>query len=317
MKKILPALLAGMLALSLTACGAAGGVHLTMGTGSHDGVYNSYGEALSQVMMDGTGFQISTRETEGSKDNLQGLDSDKFQLGLVQSDVMTYAWQGRRSFEQVGRVDSFRTVAGLYQEALQLVTMDPEITEVEDLKGRTVSVGAEGSGVYFSAFDVLTAAGLSMNDIIPVYQGFQESTQALRDREIDAAFIVAGTPTPAVTELCRVDVAYLVPIDPVTGRNLLKYCPFYTECVIPAGTYLGQEKDVKTVGVTATLVASADVPDDDVYGLTKALIDRKAELSKLHGMGKELNLERATEVRTAPFHPGAIEYYREQGIDLK
>ena len=317
MKKMLSALLTGLLLLSLTACGNAGGYKMELGTGGEAGVYYSYGQALSHVLEDRTGFLLVPQTSEGSKDNIQGIRTGKYQLGLVQSDVMTYAWQGRRSFEQEGRMDSFRVVAGLYAEAVQLVTMDPEIKEISDLKGRTVSVGSPGSGVFFNAFDMLDAANITMNDIVPVYQSFQDSMDALRAREIDAAFIVAGTPTPAITELCRSDTAFLVPIDPITQKRLLDACPFYTICTIPADSYRGQPEAVKTVGVTATLVASADADDEDIYSLTSALFQNKDALASIHGKGSELSPETAAEIRTAPFHPGAVRYYQEQGISVK
>ena len=317
MKKIFSVLMAGMLMLVFSGCGAAGGVKMDLGTGGESGVYHSYGQAVSQVVSDRAGIQIMPRITNGSKDNIQGIHRGDFQLGLVQSDVMTYAWQGRRSFQQEGRMDSFRVVAGLYSEAVQLITINPEIREVEDLKGKTVSVGSEGSGVFFSAFDVLDAASITMNDIIPVYEDFAGSTKALHERRIDAAFIVAGTPTPAVTELCRNDAAVLVPIDQMTQKRLLDACPFYTTTVIPAGSYAGQKEDVKTVGVMATLVASAEVPDNEIYELTRAIFESRADLTALHGKGAELDVKTASRVQTAPFHPGALRYYREQGIDLK
>ena len=317
MKKMFSALMAGILMLTISGCGAAGGTEMTLGTGEESGVYHSYGQVLSQVLPDSAGIKIEPIVTEGAKANIQAIHAGKLDLGLVQSDVMTYAWQGRRSFQQEGRMDTFRVVAGLYAECVQLITIDPEIREVDDLKGKRISVGSEGSGVFFSAFDVLDAAGITMNDIIPVYEDFAGSTQALKERKIDAAFIVAGIPTPAVTELCRNDAAYLIPIDQITRKRLLDACPFYTVCTIPAGSYIGQNEDVETVGVTATLVAAADTSEADIYSLIASLFENRSSISAIHGKGMDLDLQKASEIQTAPFHPGAIRYYREQGIDLK
>ena len=214
-------------------------------------------------------------------------------------------------------MDSFRVVAGLYEEVIQLVTIDPEIREVDDLKGKRISVGSEGSGVFFSAFDVLDAAGITMNDIIPVYEDFESSARSLHERKIDAAFIVSGAPTPAITELCRKDAAMLVPIDLMTQKRLLDACPFYSTCVIPAGCYIGQTEAVETVGVTATLVAAADVPDSEIYDLTQALFENQESLAALHGKGMDLDLQKASRVQAAPLHPGAAQYYRSQGIEVK
>ena len=148
-------------------------------------------------------------------------------------------------------MDSFRVVAGLYAEAVQLITMDPEIKSVADLAGKSVSIGAPGSGVYFNAIDVLAAAGLTEQDINAQYQSFADSTDSLKDGKIDAAFIVAGAPTAAITELCTSANAYLVPIDGAIAETLMASNPFYTAYTIPAGTYKGQDADVTTVTVKA------------------------------------------------------------------
>ena len=317
MKKLLSALIACSVILLLSGCGAAGGVKMALGTGEESGVYCSYGETLSSILLEHSGLQIVPQKTDGAKDNIQKIHQGSLQLGLVQSDVMTYAWQGRRSFQQEGRMDSFRVIAGLYSEAVQLVTIDPEIREIADLKGKRISVGSEGSGVFFSAFDVLDAAGITMNEIIPVYEDFAASTEALKNREIDAAFFVSGTPTPAITELCRKDAAYLVPIDPMTRKRMLDASPFYSVCTIPANSYIGQTEDVESVGVTAILVASANCSDSEIYELTEALFENRQRIAALHGKGADLNPESASRIQTAPFHPGAVRYYREQGIDLK
>ena len=317
MKKMFSALMAGILTLTISGCGAAGGVALTLGTGEETSFDHSYGTVLSQVLPEAAGIRIRTKSTEGSKENIQAMHRGELDLALVQSDVLTYAWQGRRSFEHEGRMDSFRVVAGLYSECVQLITIDPDIREVDDLKGKRISVGAEGSGVFFSAFDVLDAAGITMNDIAPQYLDFAASTQALKDRKIDAAFIVSGVPTPAVTELCRKEAAYLVPINQIIQKRILDACPFYTVTTIPAGTYIGQDQDVETIGVTATLIASADVSDADIYNLTQALFESRDQIASLHGKGPELSLQKALEIQTAPFHPGALQYYHEQGFDLK
>ena len=230
---------------------------------------------------------------------------------------MAYAWAGSRSFESTGAIDSFRVVGGLYAEAVQLITMDPNIKSVADLAGKSVSIGAPGSGVYFNAMDVLTAAGLTENDIKPQYQSFADSTDALKDGKIDAAFIVAGAPTAAITELCTTNDAYLVPIDGAVADKLMADCPFYTAYSIPAGTYNGQDTDVTTVTVKATLIVSASASDDDVYNLTKAIFDNVDAIAAENGKGKELSVENAPSGMSAPFHAGAAKYYAEKGVTVE
>lgn len=317
MKKIISVLLCLTLALSLAACGGASAGKMTMGTGSTSGTYYGYGGVLGQYIKNEAGIDVVVVSTDGSKANIQGIDAGDYQLGTVQSDVMAYAWEGSRSFESDGKVDSFRVVAGLYAEAVQLITMDPSIKTVADLKGKSVSIGAPGSGVYFNAVDVLTAAGLTENDIKAQYQSFADSTDALKDGKIDAAFIVAGAPTPAITELCTTNSAYLVPIDGAVADSLIASCPFYTTYAIPAGTYPGQTEDVTTVTVKATLIVSADAAEADVYKLTAAIFDNVDAITKENGKGAELSIENATSGMTAPFHAGAAKYFAEKGTTVQ
>lgn len=316
MKKVLCVVLVLALALAMTACGSGSAAKMTMGTGGTSGTYYAFGGVLGQYIKNNAGIDVVVVSTDGSKANIESIAAGDYQLGTVQSDVMSYAWSGTRSFES-GKVDSFRVVAGLYAEAVQLVTMDPTIQTVADLKGKSVSIGAPNSGVYFNAVDVLAAAGLTVDDINAQYQSFADSTDALKDGKIDAAFIVAGAPTAAITELCTTNDAFLVPIDGDIAAKLMADSPFYTAYTVPAGTYAGQDADVQTVTVKATLIVSANADEEQVYNLTKAIFDNAAAIAAENGKGAELSVENATTGMTAPFHPGAAKYFAEQGVTVE
>ena len=315
MKRILSVFLLLVMVFALVAC--SGGNTMTMGTGSTSGTYYGYGGILGSQIKTTTGITVNVVSTDGSKANILGIDAGNYQLGTVQSDVMAYAYAGTRSFETEGKLDSFRVIGGLYAEAVQLVTMDANIKSVADLKGKKVSIGAAGSGVYFNAVDILAAAGLSESDIQPQYQSFGDSADALKDGKIDAAFIVAGAPTPAIQELCTSTDAYLVPIDGEVAEKLMSTSPYYTTYKIPAETYKGQTEDVTTVTVKATLIVSTSASEDDVYNITKAIFDNIDAIKAAHAKGAELSLANATEGMTAPFHKGAAKYFAEKGINVE
>ena len=316
MKKMISLVLAMALVLALAACGGAGSSKMVMGTGSTTGTYYAYGSVLRQYIKNNANVDATVVSTDGSKANIQGIDAGDYQLATVQSDVMAYAWAGTQSFAADGSISSFRVIGGLYAEAVQLITMDPEIKSVADLKGKAVSIGAPGSGVYFNAMDVLTAAGLTLDDIQPQYLSFGDSTDGLKDGKIQAAFIVAGAPTPAITELCTTNSAYLVPIDGDIAATLMADSPYYTAYTIPAGTYNGQTEDVTTVTVKATLIVSADASEADVYAITAAIFDNIDAIAVEHAKGAELSLENATTGMAAPFHAGAAKYFAEKGITV-
>ena len=317
MKKILAVVLAALMLFSLAACGGAGGTTMTMGTGGTQGTYYAYGGILGNQLKTSTGITVNVVSTDGSKANILGIDTGNYQLGTVQSDVMAYAWAGSRTFEEEGALESFRVIGGLYAEAVQLITMDPEIKSVADLKGKKVSIGAAGSGVYFNAVDVLAAAGLTEDDIQPQYQSFGDSADALKDKKIDAAFIVAGAPTPAIQELCTSADAYLVPIDGDVADKLMESSPYYTAYEIPAETYEGQKEAVTTVTVKATLIVSASASEEDVYNITKGIFDNIDAITAAHAKGAELSIENATSGMTAPFHAGAAKYFAEKGVEVE
>ena len=208
---------------------------LTFGTGGESGTYYAFGGVLSSYVSGQKDFKVTAVTSGGSKANIEDLTAGDVQLGFAQSDVMSYAYNGERLFD--APVTGFSVVASLYMEQVQIVTTNAKIASVADLKGKTVSIGAVGSGVYFNAIDVLTAYGLTESDIKPVYQSFGDSADSLKDGKIDAAFIVAGAPTTAITDLATAGNVYLVSIDKEHSDKLLAASPFYSTFTIPAGTY--------------------------------------------------------------------------------
>lgn len=306
-----------LLAVSVLILTGCGGQRMMMGTGGTSGTYYAFGGVLAQYMKSYTDYSVTAVSTAASKANIQSIGDGDYQIGFTQSDVMNYAWEGSRSFETDGPCRDFRVLGALYAETVQLITMKPDIKTVSDLKGKSVSIGAPGSGVYFNAMDVLEGAGLSVEDIKPQYQSFDDSKEALKDGQIDAAFIVAGAPTSAITELATTNGVYLIPIEGELRDDIMKLCPYYAPMVIPAGTYPKQDKDIETITIKATLIVDADLDDDVVYQLTAAIFDHAEDIKKENAKGEELSIENATDGITVPFHIGAAQYYEEHGVHVE
>jgi TRAP transporter TAXI family solute receptor len=314
-KSILAMLLVLSMAASLTGCSASQ-ERMMFGTGGTAGTYYAYGGVLAQYMKNYAGVRVTAVSTGGSKVNVQSIQDGDFQLGFCQSDVLTYAWEGTRAFEQDGQTRDFRILGALYAETVQLITMDEDINSVEDLRGKNVSIGEAGSGVYFNALDVLSGAGIGLQDIKPQYQSFEDSKEALKDGKVDAAFIVAGAPTTAITELATTNGVKLINIDGELQKKILEDCPYYTPFTIKAGTYPKQDKDIHTITVEATLLVSAKADTDTVYKLTSALFEHKKDITKENAKGEELDLENAAGIKTVPYHAGAAKYFKEHGITV-
>ena len=304
------------MAASLFILSGCGGQRMMMGTGGTSGTYYAFGGVLAQYMDNYTDYDVTAVSTAASKANIQSIGDGDYQIGFTQSDVMNYAWEGSRSFETDGPCRDFRVLGALYAETVQLITMKEDIKTVSDLKGKSVSIGAPGSGVYFNAMDVLEGAGLTVDDIKPQYQSFDDSKEALKDGQIDAAFIVAGAPTSAITELATTNGVFLIPIEGELRDSIMDICPYYAPMEIPAGTYPGQDEAINTITIKATLVVDADLEDDVVYALTAAIFDHTGEISQENAKGEELSIENATSGITVPFHAGAARYYDEHGTGV-
>jgi len=326
MKKFLAMLLALCMVFALCACGDNGGAapdadtddggaaELTFVTGGEAGTYYGFGTVLAQHVSDKTATKVTAIVGNGSQANVEDIDAGAAQLAFCQSDVMSYAYGGTNLFDAA--VGSFSVVAALYMEQVQIVTMDPDIKTVADLKGKAVSIGASGSGVYFNALDVLGAYGLSESDIDAQYLNFADSADGLKDGKIDAAFIVSGAPTTAITDLATGGKpVYLVSLDDEHIDKLLETSPYYSKNIIAADVY-GTDSDVTTVAVAAVVIARDDVSEAAVYNFVSSVFDNLDEVGAAHAKGNECSVDFAASITDVPYHPGAVKYFAEQGITV-
>ena len=324
-KKISLALSALFLLGLLAACGGGSATNnasgasyskgnLTFTTGGDQGTYYALGNVLAGQVTAATGTKVTAITSGGSQANILALSDGDAQLGFAQSDVMAYAYNGTNLFDTP--VPGFSTVAALYTEQVQIVTLDPTLTNVSDLAGKTVSVGDAGSGTYFNAVDILNAYGIDAEtDINPVYESFGTSADSLQDGKIDAAFVVAGAPTNAITSLAASKDVYLIGLDDDHINALINSSPYYTMNVIPAATY-NLPADVTTVAVGAVVIARDDVSDDDAYNFVSGVFENLDAVTASHAKGAELNLNFAASVTSVPYHPGAARYFAEKGYDV-
>ena len=218
-----------------TGAGTGASRSLRFVTGGESGTYYAFGSVIAQHATNNAGVNVVGLVGNGSQANVQELVDGTADFAFCQSDVMAYAYNGTNLFES--KVEGFSTVAALYMEQVQIVTTNPAIKTVADLAGKSVSIGAPGSGVYFNAIDVLGAYGLTESDIKPTYQSFGDSADALKNGQIDAAFIVAGAPTTAVTDLATTKDTYLVSLDDEHIDKLLESSDYYTKTVIAKDVY--------------------------------------------------------------------------------
>lgn len=284
---------------------------VTVLTGGEQGVYFPLGGAMAQIINDNVSDVSATGVSTGaSVVNINDIQDGMGELGLVQNDIAYYAQEGIIMFEETA--DNFSGIATLYPEVVQIVaSADSGIETVEDLAGKRVAVGDQGSGTEANANQILDAHGISYEDISPEYMAFGDASGGIQDGNIDAAFITAGTPTGAIESLKANRDITIVTISEDVIQDLTDEYPYYTEYEITSDVY-DTESDAVTVAVQAMLVASNDLPEDQVYEMTKAIFENLDVIENTHATGAEITKETAQDGMPIDLHPGAERYFNEE-----
>lgn len=319
-RKIAAAVLAGFLlaALLLTGCASAGEARrLRLGAAGEGGVYYAFGEAFAALENEGSSGTVELKTTAGSAANLRLLMGEYLQLAIAQADLVQDAYNQTGIFQDEEVDRSYSAVAALYTEACQvIVRADADIRTVEDLQGKTVSIGAEESGSEQNALQILAAYGLNDKLVDTINLNYEDAAAQLKAGKIDAMLITSGAPSAVVTELAQDCGIRLLNVDGAAARRLQDSYSAYRTCTIPAGTYPGQEDDVQTVGVKAVLLASDALTDKQVQALTKLLFANREALSGQLGIALDTEAD-AVEGVGIPFHKGAAAYYKTAGVTVE
>jgi hypothetical protein len=236
-------------------------------------------------------------------------------MGVAQSDWQYHAYNGSAKFEG-DKFDKERAVFSVHSEPFNVIARnDANIATFDDLKGKRVNVGNPGSGQLATMEVVLAAKGWTMADFALASElKPAEQAAALGDNKVDAIIYTVGNPNGSIQEAVSTVDAHLVPVTGPEIDKLIADNPYYAKAVIPGGMYPGTPDDVETFGVKATFVTSADVPDEVVYEVVKAVFDNFDRFKKLHPAFENLKEEEMIkDGLSAPLHPGAIKYYKERG----
>lgn len=285
-----------------------------VGTGGNTGTYYAFTTAACQLLGTDT-YSFEVLSTGGSQANIEGIEDGDYQMAIVQNDVMNYAYEGSNGFN--GQITSFSAIGCVYPEVCQVIaTKASGIKTVADLKGKNVAVGDVGSGVYYNATQILAAAGIDIDkDINKTAASFGDSATQLKDGSIDAAFITAGTPTTAITELATSTEVVAVDLGEDVIAKLMADYPFYAKYEMTEKDYDFIAEPVNTVAIMATFVVTNDMSEEQAYQITKDLWEKQADIAVAHAKGKEMSTDiAASAIGNVPLHPGAEKYYKEAGI---
>lgn len=293
---------------------------ISIGTGGVTGVYYPAGGAICRLVNRDRathGIRCGVESTGGSVFNLNAVRSGELEFGVAQSDWQFHAFNGSSDFQANGPFEGLRAVFSLHPEPFTVVARaDSGIKNFEDLKGKRVNIGNPGSGQRGTMDIVLAAMGWTTADFAVASElPPAEQATAMCDNNVDAFVFTVGHPSGAIQEATTACDAVLVNVTGPAIDKLIADHPYYRIATIPGGMYRGNDADVTTFGVGATVVTSADVPDDVVYAVVKGVFSDLDQFKSLHPALANLDPKQmVTDGLSAPLHDGAARYYKEAGL---
>jgi TRAP transporter TAXI family solute receptor len=283
-------------------------------TASTSGAFYPIGGVAASILSKNMeGHNFTAEASGGSEENARLIHAGKAQIGLFGGDTIYNAYHGKNNFE--GQKIDLRSIARIYSNPFHIVVLkDSGINKIEDLEGKSVAVGKPGSGTSAKAEILLGEHGLKFGDNIKEeYLGFKEGSEGLIDGIVDAVIISVGLPSGSVQELGASHEIKLLSFSEEKAKEIAKKYPYFSEEVIPAGTYEGID-DVLTMGSPNEIGVPASLDEELVYQITKILFDTHfADFQAGHAAMKDVKVERAG-ITGIPLHPGAERFYKEKGF---
>ena len=294
-------------------------VFFGIATGGTGGTYYPLGGMLAQLIsnkasVDGRKITATAEAAGASVGNAKLLGTRDIESAFVAADILDAAYNGKNQFAGAA-LKNLRALGALYPETVQLITRaDSGINSVKDLKGKSISSGAPGSGQYQLVTDLLRVNGINRNEVREDSSSFSQAVDKIKDGNLHATLITAGVPVAAVTDFAQSHALKVIPLAGPEVAALLKEQPYYTQVQLPANTYRGQAAAVPTLAVMAIWATHDAVPENVAYEVTKALYENTAIMGQVHVQGKNITLATATAVAGVPLHPGAVRYFEEKGL---
>ncbi len=303
--------------LALFATAAFATTFVTIGSGGVGGTYYPLGGVMAELLTQGgVDIKATSRSTAASKENCRLVASNKAQLGMTMGSTLYQAYTGTEAFEADGKLPLL-TLMHMYAAPQHLVTTSKTgIKKFEDIRGKKVSLGAQGGGDQLLSLMILAAAGWDADKDIRKQQLSQpEAVTALKDGNIDAAFFNFAVPGSAIMEIAAVRDVVIIPLpDEVIDKLVAKH-PFLMPFTIDKGTYQDQNEDVKTIADGNFLCVNPKLPEQVAYDMVKIFIEQKEAIIKVCPQAVDFTPEKSG-VGSIPFHSGAAKYFSENGVTV-
>ncbi len=327
--KIKSTLIASLLVLGLIAAGCGGGgdqgkadrTKFSFATAGTGGTYYPMGGGISSVVQNTTDYEIAVETSGGSAENLRLIQSGETDLAWANASEMYWAWNGEEFFKGQEMRD-FRVVTfswdAIYHWA---VHKNSDIKSFADLEGKKVGVGPQGSGAAVFGETYLKAIGM-WDKITPVFLPPEDQGTDFKDKKIDVFGYFSRVPMATLMDIAAVSEINL--IDPTIEGSMVNFSekyPFYTQTLIPKGSYKGQDQDANMYGNPVYMVAHKDISEQVIYDILISCYsdEGQARLLQTNKAAEDMTLENALKGLTeigVPMHSGAVKFFKEKGQEI-
>ncbi len=289
---------------------------LSIATGGTGGVYYPMGGGLAEVINNNVeGYSATAEVTGASVENMGLVATGDADLALALADTVQQAQTGTGRFDGQ-QLEMLRGLASMYANMIQIVTLEGSgIEGLEDLRGKRVSVGAPGSGTEVNAEAVLSANGITYDDIDEQRLNFNETADALANGDIDAGFWSVGAPTSSILNLATTNDIRMIELTDEQIEAAQDANPIFARTTLSGDTYEGVG-DTTVLGVPNVLVVSSEMSDDLAYEITKTMFENISDLQAVHPAANQTTIDFTLDATPIPLHAGAIRYYEETGASI-
>ena len=287
---------------------------ISIGTGGTGGVYYPYGGGLAELWSQHVpGVRAVAEVTGASVENVRLAHKGETVIGEIMGDVAYQAYHGKGDFD--GTPCRILGLAVMYPNVFQVVThKNSRIDSVNQFKGKTVSVGAPGSGTAFMSDLVLQALGIAEDSFSVRRLSFVENANALRDHSIDVGIWCVAPPTSSIMDLATTHNIKVIPFAADELRKVTERYTFYSTYELPVGVYRGVDEPVPTLSVWNVIICNADLSEDLVYNLTKVLFEHNDYMQKIHPFARCTTPQNTVNHAPIPLHAGTVRYLNERGL---
>ncbi|WP_417599604.1 TAXI family TRAP transporter solute-binding subunit [Pararhodobacter oceanensis] len=287
---------------------------LTIGTASQGGTLYSYGAGVGAVVAEELGLIVNAEITGGPVQNVTLVQTGEHDIGLVTMGPMYEAWTGVSELAPGLEHRDVRALFPMYTSAFHAVALASHgVTGVSDLDGHRVSVGPAGGtpGTYWPR--MFEALGIAPS--VSFTSGADAADQ-LKDGLIDGYFFAAGLPVSSFSQLSAEADVTIFGFTPEEQEQLLAEFPSVAPFTIPANTYPDQSEALASLAMWNFAVVNASMPENLAYEITKLVLGDNARMLQIHAAARETLTENWVNNSFLPFHPGAVRYLEEQGINV-